>query len=423
MAHIAFVIPSLRGGGAERVVLNLARGLCERGHKVDLAMFSPTIAYPLELPREASIFVLCGRKKWNERTATRWPESVLWWNDRASPFKALASLPGCTLQCYGDRKFRDAALSLAWYTLLRYHARDRALWLLAFIEHRSPDIVIPNVVHAEYAAFFAAMLAGQRPPVVPVVHNTEHSRKKRLNRRRRLLQASPHIVTVSDGVAENIRVIHELAADCITPIYNPAFTLDIACRAEEEPGHHWFRDDGPPVVLGVGSFGPQKDFPTLIDAFRRVLAERPCRLVILGEGPMRGELECRVRECGLEAHVSLPGWAENPFAFMARAALFVLSSRYEGFGNVLVEALACGCPAVSTDCPAGPAEILEDPALLSPVGDAEALAQVMLRALDRPTDKAALRAKAARFSIDQAVDGYERLVAGLLAGHRTGGLA
>ena len=135
---------------------------------------------------------------------------------------------------------------------------------------------------------------------------------------------------------------------------------------------------------------------------------------------MRGALESRVRECGLAEFVSLPGWVENPFAFMARAALFVLSSRHEGFGNVLVEALACGCPAVSTDCPAGPAEILGDPALLAPVGDPEALAQVMLRALGRPTDKAALRAKAARFSVERAVDSYERLIAGVLAGRRKG---
>ena len=164
------------------------------------------------------------------------------------------------------------------------------------------------------------------------------------------------------------------------------------------------------MLLGVGRLAPQKDFPVLLEAFRRVAAERPCRLVILGEGPIRGALEDRVRALGLEGQVSLPGWAENPWAFMARAALFVLSSRHEGFGNVLVEALACGCPSVSTDCPAGPAEILEDPALLAPVGDPEALARVMLGALARPPDRAALRAKAARFSVERAVAGYEGVV-------------
>ena len=159
----------------------------------------------------------------------------------------------------------------------------------------------------------------------------------------------------------------------------------------------------------------QKDFPTLIDAFRHVRAARPCRLVILGDGSLRPELEARIASLGLDDCVSLPGWVENPFAFMARSALFVLSSVYEGLPTVLIEALACGCPAVSTDCPTGPSEILEAPALLAPVGDPEALAQVMRRALDSPVDKAALRASAARFSVERAMDGYETLIADVLS--------
>ncbi len=138
--------------------------------------------------------------------------------------------------------------------------------------------------------------------------------------------------------------------------------------------------------------------------------------MILGEGSLRRELETLVAGLGLEDSVSLPGWVENPYAFMARSALFVLSSVYEGFGLVLVEAMAVGCPAISTDCPAGPSEILEDPALLAPVGDTDALARIMLRALARPVDKAALRAKAARFSAGRAVAGYDRLISDLLSG-------
>ena len=111
----------------------------------------------------------------------------------------------------------------------------------------------------------------------------------------------------------------------------------------------------------------------------------------------------------------MPGWEENPYAFMARAALFVLSSRHEGIANALVEALACGCPAVSTDCPTGPAEILEDPDLLAPVGDPEALARVMLRALKRPRDSAARRAKASRFSAERSFAAYEALISRTVA--------
>ena len=143
-------------------------------------------------------------------------------------------------------------------------------------------------------------------------------------------------------------------------------------------------------------------------------AARACRLVILGEGRLRPQLEGRVRALGLEDCVSLPGWAENPYAFMSRAALFVLSSRYEGFPGALVEALACGCPAVSTDCPAGPSEILEDP-VAGPGRRSGGASRIMLRALDRPVDRAALRACAARFTMERAMDGYEELITRILA--------
>ena len=231
-----------------------------------------------------------------------------------------------------------------------------------------------------------------------------------------MFPAASKVVAISRGVAENVAAVVGVQADKITMIYNPTCAPDIGTLAEVEPEHPWFSDDGPPVVLGVGRLVSQKDFSTLIDAFRHVRANRPYRLVILGDGPLRSALEARIARFGLDDCVSLPGWVANPFAFMARAALFVLSSRHEGFGNVLVEALACGCPAVSTDCPAGPAEILEDPALLAPVGDAEALARVMQRALDEAADKAALRANAARFSVERSIDGYETLIADVLAG-------
>ena len=234
---------------------------------------------------------------------------------------------------------------------------------------------------------------------------TRHTERRRL-----LFPAAAHVAAVSRGVAENVAAVIGVPEQRLSVIYNPAVLPSALRRTAEAPDHPWFADGGPPVILGVGRLAPQKDFPTLLEAFRLVRAERPCRLLVLGEGPSRRELEARVRTLGLEAHASLPGWVENPYAFMARAALFALSSRHEGFPGALVEALACGCPAVSTDCPAGPAEILEDPALLAPVGDPAALAGVMLRALARPADKAALRAKAARFSIERAAEGYEAVV-------------
>ena len=401
MPHIAMVIPSLAGGGAERTALRVAGGLAARGHRVDIVLFAPHVAYPGEVPDAARLFVLSGRRAWARRDPSTMPAGAEWRPERAP----LAQ--GARLAAGLVRDFPAAAP-----VLLRRAALGRARRLARYAACEQPGILFANLAQAEHAAFYAARLAGPRafPPIVPVMRNVEASGTRHTQRRRLLFPAAAHVAAVSRGVAENVSAVVGVPEERLSVIYNPAVMPAALRRAEEEPDHPWFADGGPPVVLGAGRLARQKDFPTLIEAFRRVLAERPCRLLILGEGPMRGELEGRVRALGLEGHAALPGWVENPYALMARAALFVLSSRHEGFPGALVEALACGCPAVSTDCPAGPAEILEDPALLAPVGDPEALAGVMLHALAHPADKVALRAKAARFSMERAVEGYEAVV-------------
>ena len=412
--RIAFVVPDLGGGEAERATIALARGFCERGYRVDLVLSSPIIAYTGELPKKARLFVLCNRAVREQRASVDMPEGTLWRHGRSSFGKALLSAAQSIPACLRG-SIPIEMLRLAGDTLLRRHTASRGLRLLAYIEQERPDILFAIIFEAEYAASFAGMIATGSPPVVPIAQNIETLRKKHRRRRRRLIRSAPRVVAASRGVAEDMATVHDVRNDRIEIIYNPAFWPGIVARAKEQPDHSWFSDGGPPVILGVGRLHPQKDFPTLIDAFRLVSAKHSYRLLILGEGSQRGEIESRVETFGLPDRVSLPGWTGNPFAFMSRAALFVLSSRHEGFGNVLVEAMACGCPAVSTDCPSGPAEILEDPTLLAPVGDPEALAQVMLRALDRPVDKTALRARAQRFSVDRAVDGYERLIAEILA--------
>ena len=401
MPHIAMVIASLAGGGAERTALRVAGGLAARGHRVDIVLFAPHVAYPREVPEAARLIVLGGRRAWARRDTSTMPARTQWRPERAPLLQGVRLAAGLV------RDFPAAAP-----VLLRRAALGRARRLARYAARERPDILFANLPQAEHAAFYAARLAGPRafPPVVPVVRNVEPPGTRHTQRRRLLFPSAAHVAAVSRGVAEHVAAATGVPEDRLSVIYNPAVMPDALGRAEEAPDHPWFADGGPPVVLGAGRLARQKDFPTLIEAFRRVPEERPCRLLILGEGPMRQELESRVRALGLEGQVSLPGWVENPYAFMARAALFVLSSRHEGFPGALVEALACGCPAVSTDCPAGPAEILEDPALLVPVGDPEALAGVMLSALSRPADKAALRAKAARFSMERAVEGYEGVV-------------
>jgi glycosyltransferase involved in cell wall biosynthesis len=164
----------------------------------------------------------------------------------------------------------------------------------------------------------------------------------------------------------------------------------------------------PPVVLGAGRLEAQKDFPTLLKAFARVRAVREARLILLGEGKDRPLLEALAQDLRVAENVELPGFVENPFAYMARATVFVLSSTYEGLPGVLIQAMACGCPVVSTDCPSGPAEILAGGAYgpLAPVGDDRALAQAILAQLDAPVDRERLCARAALFSVEHAVERY-----------------
>jgi glycosyltransferase involved in cell wall biosynthesis len=167
-------------------------------------------------------------------------------------------------------------------------------------------------------------------------------------------------------------------------------------------------------LLGVGRLEPQKDFALLLRAFARIRRERAARLLILGEGRERPRLTQLAKALGVADSVDLPGFVPNPYAHMTRANLFVLSSRYEGLGNVVIEALACGCPVVSTDCPSGPAEVLDRGRYgrLVPVGDPAALAQAILAALEEPVDRARLRGRAAQFSVERAARRYLELMGG-----------
>jgi len=215
------------------------------------------------------------------------------------------------------------------------------------------------------------------------------------------------IVAISNGVADDLAESARIARERIDVIYNPAYSDDIDTLAEADCPHPWFESDDP-VLLGVGGLSDQKDFATLIRAFARVREDRPVRLIILGEGDNREQLESLVRRLDLEDQVDLPGFVDNPFAYMSRASLFVLSSAWEGFGNVIVEAMACGTPIVSTDCPSGPSEILEygKYGVLVPVGDEETMANAIRNQLDATTDTESLRERAKDFTVETIANQY-----------------
>ncbi|MTW19573.1 glycosyltransferase [Allochromatium palmeri] len=216
---------------------------------------------------------------------------------------------------------------------------------------------------------------------------------------RRLYPALDRIVAVSEGVADDTARIARIPRTRIQVIRNPVITPSLYEAAAGPCPHPWLAPGQPPVILGAGRFQRQKDFPTLIRAFARVRANRDCRLMILGEGGGRAGLETLITELGLSADVALPGFQPQLPAYLARAALFVLSSAWEGSPNVLTEALALGVPSISTDCPSGPSEILADGrhGPLVPVGDVAALAAAMLETLDQPRPASELRAAVAEY--------------------------
>jgi glycosyltransferase involved in cell wall biosynthesis len=227
---------------------------------------------------------------------------------------------------------------------------------------------------------------------------------------RRFFPSADYIVGVSAGVADDLREQIGLPSERVRVVFNPIITPDIAVEAAEPVGHPWFSDGGP-VLVAAGRLRPQKDFPTLLRAVALVRDRRPVRLVLLGEGPDRAELEALVDRLGLGGIVDLPGNTDNPYAYFAKCTAYVLSSRWEGLPTVLIEALACGSPIVSTDCPSGPREILDGGSygVLVPVGDVEALAAAIERALAGDVGRAPAESWMP-YTADAATDAYLELL-------------
>jgi glycosyltransferase involved in cell wall biosynthesis len=326
---LAIFLPSLSGGGAERAMLNLAHGLAESGYSVDLVLAQAKGPYLDDVHDTVRIVDL-----------------------QAS--RVLASIPA----------------------LARYLRRER------------PKAVVSALNYANVVALWARRLAGSSSRVLVNEQNTiSRSAGNSARRRQRLV---PHLVKLfypwadyvignSEGVAEDLAQVTGLPPSQLKMLYNPVVTPEVRERARSPLDHPWFAAGQPPVVLAVGRLTRQKDFPSLIRAFAQVRQTRPARLLILGEGVDRPALEELVNELGLGDDVAMPGFVDNPYAYMSRASLYVLSSRWEGLPTVLIEALYCGPSIVATDCPSGPKEILANGkhGALVPVGDVTALAQAI----------------------------------------------
>ena len=257
--------------------------------------------------------------------------------------------------------------------------------LVRYLRTERPAALLSALDHANIAALIAIKLANAGVRLAVSVRNTlsvEAQGSGFFNARvlpvlvRMFFPWADEIITVSGGVADDLATSTGIPRERMRVIYNPVVSGELLSQAREAVDHPWFAPGEPPVVLAVGRLTPQKDYPTLIRAFARVVQNMPCRLVILGEGDERSNLEALAKELGIIDKVSLAGFQENPFAYMARAGVFVLASRFEGLPGVLIQAMASGAPVVATDCPSGPREILEGGkwGSLVAVGDVDRLA-------------------------------------------------
>lgn len=364
MREIVIFLPDLNGGGAERVMLTLANALSARGFKVDLVLVTARGPYLMDVSPLVNVVDLkAGRA-----------------------IKAL--LP-----------------------------------LVRYIRRESPGVILSAMGHVNVVALLARKLAMRKTRVVVSVHGLmsgEYSIARGILARMNyfiipfLYRWADGICSVSYAASKDLAHFARIPLQKVKTIYNPFDIGRIRRLSEEALENSWFLPGQPPVIVAIGRLNEAKDFTVLVRAFAQLRQQREVRLVILGEGELRRDLEALVEQLGLDSNtVLLPGFVENPYAWLARCSLFVLSSRREGLPGALIEAMACGAPVVSTNCLSGPDEILEGGrwGRLVPVGDVNALVHAMAATLDTPmTERPDVRKRAADFEQERAVDAYLQLL-------------
>jgi glycosyltransferase involved in cell wall biosynthesis len=359
---IVLYLPNLAGGGVERILLLMAPGFIRAGYDVTFLLHSADGELIENVPSGVRVVSL--------------------------------------------NKHRTI---LALIPLIRYLRKER------------PAILFSCLGHNNIVAIWAGLLSRTGIPVIIGQHNAlsaETVKGKGLKFSKLLpilyhffLRYAAGVVAVSQGVADDIAKVASVSREWITLIYNPIVEQTFDQKLNEPCLHPWLKEGGGPVLVGVGRFVEQKDFATLLAAFSQVVKKKDVRLILVGYGPLSDALKAQTCALGLESRVDFPGYQANPLPFMRRAALFVMSSSNEGFGNVLVEAMACGTPVVSTDCNYGPSEILENGRYgkLVPVGDSDALAEAILSTFNTPPDIDAIRARGREFTVEKAVNQYVAL--------------
>lgn len=296
--------------------------------------------------------------------------------------------------------------------------------LALYLRSNRPEVLISVQSYGNLAALAASKLArvhpfmilSERVSTVNLANETGLAGRWMPRLMKSTYGSADAVVANSqDGAAELASFLGWRATD-VMAIYNPTLDATFEGLSAVPISHPWFEPDSPPVILGVGRLAAQKDFETLIEAFAIIRQMLECRLVILGEGDDRDSLGEQARRLGIENSVDMPGWIGNVLPYMKRAALFVLSSKFEGLPNALIEAQASGVPTLSTNCPTGPREILMDGSagLLVSVGDSQAMADSAIRILTDDTLRASLiktaTANLFRFTASRSYDEYMSLI-------------
>ena len=393
-ARLALLLPSLAGGGVARSMLHLAGAFQDAGHAVDLVLCELAGPYLDAVPPGVRIVPLRAEAGLAARLRLA----------RLDP-RGVAALARPVLLAWRPAPVQPYVADLARY-----------------LDRVQPAALLAAKTPTNLLALWARRLSGAATRIVVAEHaqlseSIAHSRKWRWRHIApvvaRTYPAAHGIVAVSDGVADDLACVGRLPRARIRTIYNPVVTPALKAHAAEEAPHPWLNgSDRLPVIVAAGRLVPAKNFPLLLRAFARLRAQCNARLIIFGEGSQRPQLQALTRQLGIEHSVALPGFVANPYAAFARASLCVLSSDREGLPTVLIEALACGCPVVSTDCPSGPAEILRNGlhGRLAPVGDEGALCQAMAAALDEPPARPLLRQRGEEFSAARSAAQYLRLL-------------
>ncbi len=362
MKKVLFFRPTLSEGGADRVTTVVLRGLDRTRYRPTLVLLRKEGPFVSDLPSDVEVIEL------------------------GAPRLAL-SLP----------------------SLARVLHRER------------PDIVFSTCSASNVLASLAHGLVRSNARLILSERNALYRGRQRTHLKqatevalKRLTYGRADVVTaVSQGVADQLAEIG-VRRDRIAVVYNPIVGPELDDLAGHPVDHPWFREGQPPVVLACARLVPQKDYPTVLDAFVRIRRSVDCRLFVLGNGHLHDELVARAARLGLADDVHFAGFDKNPFKYMARSHVLIHASRAEGLPGTLIQTMACGTPVVSTDCDFGPREVISsrEDGYLVPVGDAAALAEHAIRIL---TDDAhreelskAARASARRFSVSSSLDRYHR---------------